>query len=229
MNLEDLRRKLLVSCQPVPGGPLDRPDMVVALARAAVDGGARGLRIESIAYVAAVRKATAVPIIGLVKRDLHHSPVRITPDVADALALAEAGADIVAFDATRRIRPASVSDIVAAIHARGALAMADCADAEDAAAALAANADIVGSTLSGYTGGAEPVEPDLDLIAALRRLTPFVVAEGRIRTPEQAAAALGRGAFCVVVGSAITRPEHVTGWFVDALREAEGVRAASGF
>lgn len=229
MNLEDLRRKLLVSCQPVPGGPLDRPEMVVALARAAVDGGARGLRIESVAYVAAVRKATAVPIIGLVKRDLPHSPVRITPDLADAVALAEAGADIVAFDATRRIRPASVGDLVAAIHARGALAMADCADADDAAAALAVNADIVGSTLSGYTGGPEPVEPDLDLVRALRRLTPFVVAEGRIRTPDQAAAALGQGAFCVVVGSAITRPEHVTGWFVDALRGVEDVRAASGF
>ena len=217
MPLAKIRHRLVVSCQPVPGGPLDQPSMVVAMALACLDGGAVGLRIEGVQHVAAVRRATAVPVIGLVKRDLEDSPVRITPTAADAAALVEAGADIVAFDATGRARPAPVAALIEVIHAKGALAMADCADLEDGVAALAAGADLVGSTLSGYTGGPEPLAPDLDLVANLARHTPFVIAEGRIRYPEQAAAAIRAGAHAVVVGSAITRPEHVTAWFAGAI------------
>ncbi|WP_290752668.1 putative N-acetylmannosamine-6-phosphate 2-epimerase [Amaricoccus sp.] len=224
MDLDRLRHGLIVSCQPVPGGPMDAPAMVVGFALAALAGGAGGLRIESARHVAAVRAATDAPVIGLVKRDLADSPVRITPWLADVVGLAAAGADIVAFDATRRPRPVTVPDLVRAIHASGRRAMADCAGVEDARAALAAGADLVGTTLSGYTGGPEPEDPDLDLVAALAHIAPRVVAEGRIRTPGQARAALARGAFAVVVGSAITRPEHVTGWFVDAL--AGGADAA---
>ncbi|MFO1209129.1 MAG: putative N-acetylmannosamine-6-phosphate 2-epimerase [Amaricoccus sp.] len=226
MRPEAIASSLIVSCQPVPGGAMDDAASVIGFARAALDAGAGGLRIESVAYVAAVRAAVAAPIIGLVKRDLDGSPVRITPFVSDVAALAEAGADIVAFDATDRPRPADVADLVAAAHARGRLAMADCACVEDARAALAAGADFVGSTLSGYTGGPEPVEPDLALVAELRRLTPNVVAEGRLRTPEQAAAAARAGAAAVVVGSAITRTEHVTGWFRDAVARAFARRDA---
>ena len=98
--------------------------------------------------------------------------------------------------------------------------MADCACPEDAARALALGVDYVGSTLSGYLGGPEPVDPDLDLIAAMRKLTPRVIAEGRIRNPEQAAAAVEAGAMAVVVGSAISRPEHATEWFREAMRSA---------
>jgi putative N-acetylmannosamine-6-phosphate epimerase len=222
VDLASLERALIVSCQPVAGGPMDRADIVVALALAALAGGASALRIESARYVAAVRRATAAPVIGLVKRDLADSPVRITPLTEDVRALAEAGADIIAFDATRRTRPVAVPDLVAAIEAAGRIAMADCATEEDGRDALAAGATILGSTLSGYTGGLEPEGPDYDLVAALGHMTPRVVAEGRIRTPAQAAEALRRGAWAVVVGSAITRPEHVTGWFCDAMREAAG-------
>src|SRR5690606_9418692 len=97
-------------------------------------------------------------------------------------------------------------------------AMADCADLEDAGEALAAGADILGSTLSGYTGpGPEPTEPDLDLVSAMRQFGPRVIAEGSVRYPEQALAALAAGAMAVVVGSAITRTEHVTSWFREAM------------
>jgi putative N-acetylmannosamine-6-phosphate epimerase len=226
LDLARLEHNLIVSCQPVPGGPLDRAEIVVGFALAALAGGAAGLRIESAAYVAAVRAATSAPIIGLVKRDLPDSPVRITPYLADAVALAAAGADVIAIDATRRPRPTPVAELVHAIRRSGRVAMADCADAADAAAALAAGAEIVGTTLSGYLGGPEPEEPDFTLVEALRRLAPRVVAEGRIRTPDQAAEAMRRGAWAVVVGSAITRPEHVTGWFAAALRGARGPRAA---
>lgn len=214
------RGALVVSCQPVPGGPMDRADMVVGFALAALAGGAAALRIESAAYVNAVRRATDVPVIGLVKRDLADSPIRITPFVEDVRALADAGADIVAFDATARARPAAVAVLVAAAHDRGVRTMADCASVDDGRGALALGVDFIGSTLSGYVGGPEPEEPDLDLVAGLRTLTPHVVAEGRIRTPAQAAEAIRRGAWAVVVGSAITRPEHVAGWFRAALDDA---------
>jgi putative N-acetylmannosamine-6-phosphate epimerase len=217
LDLSRLDRKLIVSCQPVPGGPMDRADIVAAFALAALDGGAAGLRIESAAYVSAVRAVTAAPIIGLVKRDLTDSPVRITPSLEDVTALSQSGADIIAFDATDRTRPVPVANIIAAIHGAGRLAMADCSIASDAETALAAGADIVGSTLSGYTGDEIPEGPDYTLLEELRRLTPHVMAEGRIKTPDEASRALARGAWCVVVGSAITRTEHVTSWFAEAM------------
>ena len=201
---------------------MDDARTVVAFALAALAGGAGALRVESLAYLRAVRAATNAPIVGIIKDDREDTAVRITPTVEQAVALCDAGADIVAFDATRRPRPASVVNLSAAIKARGKLTMADCSDIEDARAALAAGVDFVGTTLSGYTGGPQPTAPDFELISALRRLTPHVIAEGRVHRPEQAAEALRRGAFCVVVGSALTRTEHATSWFKAALAaEAE--------
>jgi N-acetylmannosamine-6-phosphate 2-epimerase/N-acetylmannosamine kinase len=223
--LDDLNHGLVVSCQPVPDGPMDDAPSVVGFALAAMAGGAQALRIESLAYVRAVRARTAAPIIGIVKEDRTDTAVRITATTELAAALCDAGADIVAFDATRRPRPATVRELIATIKARGKLAMADCSDIEDAREALAAGADLVGTTLSGYTGGVIPTGPDLDLISAMRRLTPNVVAEGRIHTPAQAAEALRRGARCVVVGSALTRTEHATSWFRSAMDAAVPSRA----
>ena len=220
MRKEDLDLSLIVSCQPVPDGAMDTAVFVAGFARAALTAGARALRIESSAYVAAVRSAVDAPIIGIVKRDLDDSPVRITPFIADVEALADAGADIIAFDATDRPRPATIEALLAAIKSRGLLSMADCSCLDDAKHALAAGADFVGSTMSGYVGGPEPVEPDIALIAAMRQLTPYVIAEGRIRTPQHAADAVRAGAYAVVVGSAITRTEHVTSWFHDAVSMA---------
>ena len=163
-----------------------------------------------------------MPIIGLIKRDLPDSPVRITPYTADVKALSEAGADVIAFDATQRPRPASVAELLAAVRVCGRRAMADCASADDGRHALAAGVDYLGTTLSGYVGGPEPEAPDLALVGALRTLTPNVIAEGRIRTPAQAAEAMAAGAFAVVVGSAITRTEHATAWFRAAIEGALG-------
>lgn len=200
--------------------------MVVGFALAALSAGARALRVESARYVEAVRAVTSAPIIGLVKRDLLDSPVRITPLAEDVAALSAAGADIIAFDATNRSRPVSVADLVGAIRRTGCIAMADCSSVEDARSALALGVDCVGSTLSGYVGTDEPVEPDLALVRSLSKLAPFVIAEGRIRAPEQAALAVEAGASAVVVGSAITRTEHVTTWFCEAVDAAFAKRAA---
>jgi len=223
--LEKLRGGLIVSCQPVPGGPMDNAACVTGFALAAIEAGAAALRIESLAYVRAVRAATDAPIIGLIKHELAGYDVYITPTVDMARQLAPAGADIVAFDATLRKRPEPLEALVAAIHEGGALAMADCASIEDARAALKAGADCIGSTLAGYTGeGGEPALPDFNLVAEMSTLDAFVIAEGRIRTPEQAAKALAVGADTVVVGSAITRTEHIVSWYREAI-ESSPIRA----
>ena len=149
--LNDLKGGFVASCQPVTGGPMDRTDIIVAMARAAVDGGASGLRIEGVENVRAVRSAVAVPIIGIVKRDLPDTPVRITPYIADAEALVEAGADIIAYDGTSRPMPDARPAIVRAILDGGRIAMADCSTEADARTALADGAAIV-------CGGGIPVE-----------------------------------------------------------------------
>lgn len=218
-----LQGGLVASCQPVDDGPMDRPDIVAAMARAAVAGGAVGLRIEGIDNLRAVRPVVNVPIIGIVKSDLPDSPVRITVRLDEVRALAGAGADLIAYDATPRPRPDSREAVLTEILRLGRLAMADCATVADGRAALAGGAAIIGTTLSGYTADTEGQHdgPDFSLIAAFRRLGGFVMAEGRINTPELAAQARLAGADAVTVGSALTRLEHVTGWFATAIRCAK--------
>jgi N-acylglucosamine-6-phosphate 2-epimerase len=214
---------LIVSCQPVPDGPLDRDDIVLAMAQAAQASGACAVRIEGVRRVALVAPALQIPVVGIVKRDDPATPVRITPTQADVRDLAQAGAAVVAFDATQRVRPEPVAELFAVTRAQGVLAMADCATLADGLQAWALGCELVGTTLSGYTQATavpEDAPPDWELIAALAARGARVVAEGRIRTPLQAAQALQAGATCVTVGSAITRIEHITQWFVQAMREA---------
>lgn len=223
-----LQGGLVVSCQPLDGSAMDTPAIIVAMARAAMDGGAAALRIEGVAHVRAV--AQALPqaiIIGIVKRDLIDSAVRITPYIDDVHALAEAGATIIAFDGTARPRPTPVATLLAAVRAAGKAAMADCSSLEDALACHAMGCDLVGTTLSGYTEETAYLpedRPNTALIAQLAAEGLRVMAEGRIRTPADAANCLRAGACCVTVGSAITRIEHITQWFAAAL---QGAPAAS--
>ena len=199
---------------------MDNVQSVLGFAGAALQGGAAGLRIEGADSVRAVCATHPnVPVIGLIKRDLSHSPVRITPYLEDVKALAAAGAHIIAVDGTLRDRPAAVAELIACIHAQGCLAMADCASFEEARMALGWGAEVVGSTMSGYTGGEVPLQPDLTLVKAMRQLSAFVVAEGRIHSPDQLAQAILAGADAVVVGTAITRPDVVTSWFARAMED----------
>ena len=216
-----LRTGLIVSCQPVDGGPMDDDDTVVRLAQAALIGGADGLRIEGAARVARVRAALpGTLIIGIVKKDLSGSPVRITPYTDDVAALDRAGADIIAVDATDRVRPQPVEHLIQRINQLGRIAMADCSCLEDARRASDAGAAIVGTTLSGYTGGAVPTAPDLALLAAMTREFDRVMAEGRFNTPTDCARARELGAWAVTVGTAITRTEIVAQWFAEAMAQA---------
>ena len=222
-----IRGGLVVSCQPVDHGPLDDDATVVRIAQAAVAGGARALRIEGARRLACVRAAVTVPIIGIVKRDLPDSPVRITPWLSDVDALLQAGADVIAVDATDRARPATVQALLERIHAGGAIAMADCATLAEGLAADALGFEIVGPTLSGYTGGAVPELPDYALLAALCAKLDRVMAEGRYNTPAQVSEAARCGAWAVTVGTAITRTEVVTGWFSQRLAQEQQNKVAA--
>ena len=221
--LDQIENGLVVSCQSLPGSAMDRTDIVVAMAQAAVAGGACALRIEGVANVLAVTSVVDVPVIGIVKRDLADSPVRITPWVQDVLDLGAAGAAIIAFDATMRHRPEPCSRLLEATRSAGCLSMADCATEADGLMARNMGADLVGTTMSGYTVETETDAegPDFPLIDRLAKRGCRVVAEGRFRTPQQAAQALRHGAFCVTVGSAITRIEHITGWFAHAMSKVQ--------
>ena len=148
-----LQNGLIASCQPVDDGPMDDPQIVAAMAKACVIGGAAGLRIEGIENLKAVRPQVNVPIIAILKRDLPDSPIRITPFLADIEALAENGADIIAVDGTQRVRPVTIADALAKIHQLGCLAMADCSNLQEGLYCQQLGFDIVGSTMSGYTGG----------------------------------------------------------------------------
>ncbi|MFU0911294.1 N-acetylmannosamine-6-phosphate 2-epimerase [Kluyvera intermedia] len=213
------RSGLIVSCQPVPGSPLDKPDIVAAMALAAQQAGAVAVRIEGIANLKAARPLLSLPIIGIIKRDLLDSPVRITAFLDDVDALAQAGADIIAFDGTERPRPATVAALIVRIHQHQRIAMADCSSLEDGVRCHALGADIIGTTLSGYTSETVPDAPDLPLVQALSAKGYRVIAEGRFNSPELAAQAMQRGAWAVTVGSAITRLEHICQWYREAMTE----------
>ncbi|WP_174509414.1 N-acetylmannosamine-6-phosphate 2-epimerase [Klebsiella oxytoca] len=224
--LEQLDRRieidggLIVSCQPVPGSPLDTPAIVAAMALAAEQAGAVALRIEGVENLRATRVQVTVPIIGILKRDLEDSPVRITPFLEDVDALALAGADIIAIDGTQRARPVAIEALLARIHQHNKLAMTDCSCVEDGLFCQRLGAEIIGTTMSGYTAAHTPDEPDLALVQALHAAGCRVIAEGRYNTPAQAAEAMRQGAWAVTVGSAITRLEHICGWYNTALKKA---------
>lgn len=216
--LQAIRGRLVVSCQAYPGEPMNTPSTMRAVALAVVDGGAAGLRVQGIQDIVAIRAVVGLPLIGLWKDG--HDGVFITPTLDHALAVAAAGADIVALDGTQRPRPdgRTLAETVAAVHDRtGKLVMADCSTYDEGLAAADAGADVVGTTLSGYTPYTTKGDgPDLDLVARLAEaLDRPVLAEGRIHTPDQAALAVAAGAWSVVVGTAITHPTSITRWFTE--------------
>ncbi|RIY34158.1 N-acetylmannosamine-6-phosphate 2-epimerase [Psittacicella hinzii] len=216
--LNKLKGNLVVSVQPVDNGVLDKPEIVSLLSQAAVNGGAAGIRIEGVDNLLESRRHLKVPVIGIVKYDLDDSPVRITPFLEDVERLAKAGADIIAFDGTDRTRPVSREELVKAIHSYGCLAMADCSSKEDGDYCHSLGCDIIGTTLSGYTGGPVPEEADFDLISYFAEKGYFVMGEGRLNTFKDVKKAILSGASCVTVGTVLTRLEVMTEKFVQATK-----------
>lgn len=225
--VERLRGGLVVSCQAPEGSPLRHPEHMAAMARAAELAGAVGIRADGPAFVAAIRAAVDLPIIGIDKRPDVDPVAYITPCIESVEALVAAGADLVAVDATFRPRSgrgaAGPVELIAQIRAAfpDLPIMADVAELAEGVAAAGAGVDIVATTLSGYTdGGPPPGEPDLALVRDLAALQPRpVIAEGRYGTPEQVRAAFEAGAHAVVVGTAITDTLALAKRFVAAVRQ----------
>ncbi|MGN6272368.1 MAG: N-acetylmannosamine-6-phosphate 2-epimerase [Protaetiibacter sp.] len=223
--LDRIRGGLVVSCQAYPGEPLRDPGTMARMARAAERGGAVGIRAQGLADIELIHRDVALPQIGLWKDG--DADVFITPTVAHARAVAQAGAEIVAIDGTRRPRPDGydLAETIARIRdVTDALIMADVGSFPDGIAAAAAGADCVGTTLAGYTGERPATNgPDFELLDALVAMLRIpVIAEGRIHSPDQAKEAIERGAYAVVVGTAITHPTTLTEWFAAAVGQAHG-------
>ena len=216
-----LKDTLIVSCQAYPGEPMRDPRTMAQIAAAVEIGGASAVRAQGLEDIRQVKAAVKVPVIGIWKDG--KEGVFITPTFEHCKAVLDAGADILALDGTLRERPDGLTFAETVRRVReisDAAIMADCDSVDSALAAAEAGADIIGTTLAGYTGAREKtVGPDLELLTTLVEKLPgrAVVAEGRIHTPVQARAAADTGAFAVVVGTGITPPTSITGWFREAL------------
>lgn len=217
-----LERGLIVSCQATEDTPFHGPVFMAAMAQAAEMGGAAGIRANGPADIAAIKNSVRLPIIGIWKVVYEGYEPYITPTLEDARKIAKAGADIIALDATLRPHPRDLSaqQLVAEVKTLGLPVMADISTFEEGIAAAEAGADIVATTMSGYTPySPQSDQPDFKLIEELARaLTIPVIAEGKIGTPDQARRAIDLGAFAVVVGAAITQPWTITEKFASALR-----------
>lgn len=213
--------KLIVSCQASGGDPLNDLDTLCRLAASVLRGGPGGLRAEGSPCVAAFRQLTALPIIGLVKMQDSNGEVYITPDFAAAKSVSDAGADIIALDCTRRRLSESEPwpEVLGRIHTElGRVVCADVATLEDALLARAEGADIVATTLRGYTADTNHVcavdWPFVEMLVST--LDVPVILEGHVTSPDEVRRALQLGVHAVVVGSAITRPQTITERFVAA-------------
>ncbi|HIS39774.1 MAG TPA: N-acetylmannosamine-6-phosphate 2-epimerase [Candidatus Aphodovivens avistercoris] len=219
--IASLEGKLIVSCQAYMGEPLRHPETMAQMARAAELGGAAAIRCQGLSDIAAIKGRVEVPVIGLWKEG--HEGVYITPTLRHARACIAAGADVVALDATGRPRPdgRTFEETVEALRGE-TLIMADCACMDDVRRALAADVDIVSTTLAGYTDDRPKTDgPDLEFlreaVAAAKLQGVPVFCEGRIHTLDDAKAAIDAGAFAIVVGTAITHPTSITSWFAKAI------------
>jgi N-acylglucosamine-6-phosphate 2-epimerase len=213
--LAAIRHGLIVSCQAAAGSPLDAPEYIAAMAMSAERGGAVGLRIDDPVNVSAVRAVTALPVIGIYKQHRPDSDVYITPTFESARTVIAAGADIVALDATPRTRPdgETFAEIVHQVHREcGVPVMADVSTVEEAVAAARSGADLVATTLAGYTPSS--IGAGRDNAALARRIAAAVqvpvIVEGGLWTVDDVRASFEAGAFAVVVGSAVTAPELIT-------------------
>jgi N-acylglucosamine-6-phosphate 2-epimerase len=223
-----LRGGLIVSCQAEEGDPFYAPEYVALFARAAELGGAHAIRACGPDFIRAIRAAVSLPIIGITKSSFGDGSVLITAGEADVEQVLDAGADLVAVDATKRIRPGGFSgpEFVTALKQRwrDTPLIADVSTFDEGMAASAAGADAVATTLSGYTpasAAGRSAIPDFGLLRELVRcLSVPVILEGRVNSPNLAARALRLGAFAVVVGTALTRPRVMVGAYLSAMRRS---------
>lgn len=223
-TLNRIKGTVVVSVQAMPSEPLYLEKCMAAMMKSVVTGGAGALRVAGVRDVKNAKRLFHVPVIGLTKPEIipknWKEIVYITPTIKDVIELIEAGADIIATDATQRPRPngEKLADLFKYIHINKRVAMADISTLEEGIKAQEAGADVLSTTLAGYTlesANSPSKEPDFELLKQLVEQTDLpVVLEGRIWDPWQVDKAFELGAHCVVIGSAITRPQLITKRFV---------------
>ena len=224
--MEELRHKLIVSCQALPDEPLHSDFIMARMAVAAKEGGASGIRANSVVDIAAIQKAVDLPIIGIIKRDYQDADVYITATMKEVDELMTVRPDIIAIDATTSTRPngESLKEFFQKAKEKypDQLWMADCSTIDEMLAADQLGFDFIGTTLVGYTKqsqGNKIESNDFEIIRkALSKLSHPLIAEGNIDTPDKVRRVLELGAYSVVVGSAITRPQLITKKFVEATK-----------
>jgi len=218
-----LKKGLIVSCQAEEGSPFNSAPLIAAFAKAAELGGAIGVRIRDVENVKAASLSVELPIIALTKGHFDSGKVLITPTLDDVLKLVDAGATLIAVDATPRRRPSGMSGVEFLHQVKSKISnpvVADISNLQEGLAAVEEGADFVATTLSGYVEETlePPEEPDFEIIKQITAKTKTpVIAEGRIWTPEQARLAIQSGAYAVCVGTAITRPIAIVEKFATAL------------
>lgn len=216
--------QLIVSCQALPEEPLHSPFIMSKMAYAAMLGGAKGIRANSVEDIKEMKKVVELPIIGIIKQVYEGSDVFITPTNKEIELLCQEGVDIIALDATKRIRPdgKTISEVFPKIREtyKEQIFMADCSTYEEAKEAYALGFDCLGTTLSGYTEYTKHHQlPDLALMERLVQDFPIpVIAEGGIWTPEDLKRVFDLGVHTAVVGTAITRPMEITKRFIHAIQ-----------
>lgn len=224
-KIESLRGKLIVSCQALPHEPLHSSFIMGRMAKAAKEGGAYGIRANTKEDIAEIQTQVDLPIIGIVKRDYADSKVYITPTMKEIEELMEVKPEIIAIDATISDRPGqkTLDEFFREVKERypEQLFMADCSTVEEAVHADELGFDFIGTTLVGYTEqsrGDKIEENDFEILRKIvAQVKHRVIAEGNINTPEKAKRVIELGAFSVVVGSIITRPQLITKAFAEAL------------
>ena len=216
-----LKNKVIVSVQAMPNEPLY--NCIGEMIKSVVKGGAGGLRVAGTRDIKDAKSITDIPVIGITKPSVipanFKEIVYITPTLDDVIEIIKAGADVVAFDGTQRPRPnkANLKEMIKYIHIKKKIAMADISTYEEGIKAAELGADILSTTLAGYTieSANSPQGPDFELLKKLvEDSNKPVILEGRIWTPEEVDKAFELGAHAVVIGSAITRPQLITKRFV---------------
>lgn len=224
-KVTQMKGKLIVSCQALPNEPLHSSFIMGRMALAAKEGGACGIRANTKEDIREIQSQVDLPVIGIVKRDYEDSSVYITPTEKEVNELMEVQPEIIAVDATARLRPGglSLADFFSSMKEKypNQLWMADCSTVEEALYADSLGFDFIGTTMVGYTPQSKGLRIEADDFMILRQIISKsehpVIAEGNIDTPEKAKRVIELGAFCVVVGSIITRPQLITRAFAKAL------------
>lgn len=228
-EISSIKGKLIVSCQALPDEPLHSSFIMGKMAKAAKQGGAKGIRANTSEDIKEIKNEVDLPVIGIVKKDYSDSKVYITPTMDEVDELVSSNVEVIAMDATKDLRPGGIGidEFFKEVKKKypNQLFMADCSTVDEAINADKLGFDFIGTTLVGYTDQSKNDKIDENDFEILRNIIKNVnnkvIAEGNINTPEKAKRVLELGAYSVVVGSIITRPQVITKNFTEKINELE--------